>query len=303
MDGRPEDQVPGLIRALYDVVAQLEGLFTGRRFTLDGHLVGSIGEVYAAHRYALTLLPASTMGRDAIAPDGRDVEIKATQGTSIGLRHEPRHLLVLRLTREGEAIEVYNGPGAPVWQAAGAMQRNGQRSVSLSRLRALMQDVSESERLPARPQQDRVVAPIDAPGRAVDPNGGPHPRPRVASSGLFIYAKDLPRMAAFYETVLDLAPAHPSPDLVMLRAPGIELLLHAIPPHIAADIDISVPPVAREDAALKFFFTVPSLAAAAGIAARHGGEVLAARWQGPGFSVRNAVDPEGNIFQLREASP
>lgn len=123
---------------------------------------------------------------------------------------------------------------------------------------------------------------------------------RHASSGLFVYAKDLPRMAAFYEAVLGLVPVQPSPELVVLRAPGIELLLHAIPPHIAADIDIAVPPVPREDAALKFFFTVPSLAMAAEVAARHGGEVLAAQWQGPGFSVRNAVDPEGNIFQLRE---
>jgi len=124
-----------------------------------------------------------------------------------------------------------------------------------------------------------------------------------AESGLFVYAKDLSRMAAFYQAVLGLEPVQPSHELVVLRAPGIELLLHAIPAHIAAEIDISVPPIPREDAALKFFFTVPSLAAAAGIAARHGGEVLAAHWRGPGFRVRNAVDPEGNIFQLREASP
>jgi predicted enzyme related to lactoylglutathione lyase len=128
-------------------------------------------------------------------------------------------------------------------------------------------------------------------------------RSQHAESGLFVYAKDLSRMTAFYQAVLGLEPVQPSADLVVLRGPFIELLLHAIPAHIAADIDISVPPVPREDAALKFFFTVPSLAAAAAIAARHGGEVLAAQWQGPGFSVRNAVDPEGNIFQLREASP
>jgi predicted enzyme related to lactoylglutathione lyase len=121
-----------------------------------------------------------------------------------------------------------------------------------------------------------------------------------ATSGLFVYAKDLPRMAAFYQSVLALASVHASAELVVLRAPGIELLLHAIPPHIAADIDIAVPPVPREEAALKFFFTVPSLAVAADVAARHGGELLGAQWQGPGFNVRNAVDPEGNIFQLRE---
>ncbi len=39
--------MPALIRQLYRVVAQLEAEF-GRKFTPDGHLVGSIGEVIGA---------------------------------------------------------------------------------------------------------------------------------------------------------------------------------------------------------------------------------------------------------------
>jgi predicted enzyme related to lactoylglutathione lyase len=35
-----------------------------------------------------------------------------------------------------------------------------------------------------------------------------------------------------------------------------------------------------------------------------GGEVFTEPWEGPGFRVCNACDPEGNIFQVREsASP
>ncbi len=52
----PIGKVPGLIGQLYELVAQLEALFPSRRFTPDGHLVGSIGEVIAAHRYGLQLL-------------------------------------------------------------------------------------------------------------------------------------------------------------------------------------------------------------------------------------------------------
>lgn len=59
------DLVPELVRDLYKLVHRLEGLFPGRRFTLDGHLVGSLGEVMAAQRYALELLPASAEGHDA----------------------------------------------------------------------------------------------------------------------------------------------------------------------------------------------------------------------------------------------
>jgi len=52
------------------VVAELEKEFEGRRFTPDGHLVGSIGEVVAAYAFGLKLLPASNERHDAVAANG-----------------------------------------------------------------------------------------------------------------------------------------------------------------------------------------------------------------------------------------
>lgn len=122
-----------------------------------------------------------------------------------------------------------------------------------------------------------------------------------AKAGLFIYAKDLPRLAGFYETLLGMSRVHTTTDLVVLNSVDIQLTLHAIPAAIAASFSISTPPEKREDTALKFFFTVPSIAEAAAKAPSLGGEVLPQQWQGPRFNVCNAVDPEGNIFQLRES--
>lgn len=124
-----------------------------------------------------------------------------------------------------------------------------------------------------------------------------------ARAGLFIYAKDLSRLAKFYESFLGMTRAHATPDLVVLRSPDIQLTLHAMPPAIAASITISDPPAKRDNTALKFFFTVPSLAQAQDLATSLGGEVLQEQWRGPGFTVCNAVDPEGNIFQVRESAP
>ena len=129
--------IRALIRGLYLVVSELEKEFEGRKFTSDGHLVGSIGEVVAAYAFDLKLLPASNEVHDAKAADGTLVQIKLTGGTKgVSLYSEPVHLLVLQLA--GNAfVTVYNGPGSPVWEKCRAVQKNGQRSVNLSVLRQL----------------------------------------------------------------------------------------------------------------------------------------------------------------------
>jgi len=80
-----------------------------------------------------------------------------------------------------------------------------------------------------------------------------------ARAGLFLYAKDLVRLADFYEAGLGMARLHAAADLIVLQSADIQLVVHAIPAHIAADIVITSPPQKREDTALKFFFTVPSI--------------------------------------------
>ena len=140
-------KLPTVVHNLYSLVESLEEMFPGRHFTPDGHLVGSIGEVMAAHHYGLELLPASAQAHDAMAPDGRLVQIKATQVKSIGIREQPKHLLVMKINRDGSFIEIYNGPGDIAWNACGKMQKNGQRSISTKKLREIMNDVPEKQRL------------------------------------------------------------------------------------------------------------------------------------------------------------
>ena len=141
-----KSQMPSLIRQLYGVVARLEAEF-GRKFTPDGHLVGSIGEVIGAAHFGLTLHAPSHEGHDARASNGREVEIKATQGSSVALRSRPEHLIVLKLTKQGDYDVIYNGPGEGPWNASGPMGTNGQRRVSLAKLRSLMKNVLREDKL------------------------------------------------------------------------------------------------------------------------------------------------------------
>lgn len=141
-------ETAGLLREIYVVVERLQALHPGRSFKPDGHMVGAIGEAWAAWMYGLKLLPQSHEGHDARAGDGRLVQIKATQGSSIGISSQPDHLVVLTITRDGAPTEVFNGPGRIVWEVAGKMQKNGQRSIRLRKLATLMGAVSARDRLP-----------------------------------------------------------------------------------------------------------------------------------------------------------
>ena len=133
------------IKELYKITNELESSYPGRKFTIDGHLVGSIGELIVAEHYGLELLPNSTETHDAVSSAGEYVQIKATQINRISISSEPDYLIVIKLFSDGSWEEVYNGPGKPVWDNAGKMQKNGQRPISLSKLRCLMNSVDRKD--------------------------------------------------------------------------------------------------------------------------------------------------------------
>lgn len=141
-------EVAVLIDQLYQSADALERLFPGRKFTLDGHLVGSVGEVVASYMFDLDLNAASTKGHDARCSNGRHVEIKLTQGKSVAIRHEPEHLLVLSRPKGTTIKVIYNGPGDIAWNASGKMQKNGQRPIGLAKLASLNANLSAEQRLP-----------------------------------------------------------------------------------------------------------------------------------------------------------
>lgn len=129
--------LPPEVAEIYDAVARLEAKYPGRKFTPDGHLVGSIGEVIAAEAFGLELLAASNAAHDARSSDGRLVQVKLTAGKSVSLNGNCDWLLVLKIASHTTAELVYFGAGQQVWDICGPMQKNGQRRVSLSKLRGL----------------------------------------------------------------------------------------------------------------------------------------------------------------------
>jgi hypothetical protein len=144
------DKFRTLVKQLYATVNELETMFPGRHFTPDGHMVGSLGECIVADAYNLELKTASNKGYDAVTETGLEVEIKATQSKSVAFRSQPQHTIIIKILRDGTFEEVYNGPGALVWdQFTGKrLPSNGQFQISLNKLRQLNQTVAQSDRVP-----------------------------------------------------------------------------------------------------------------------------------------------------------
>jgi hypothetical protein len=128
-------KLPAPVAAIYLAVDELSRMYPGRKFTPDGHLVGSIGEVVAAEALGLTLYPNSNPAHDAYDADGRNVQIKMTAGKSIAMYADCERLIVLKVVSPYEAEIVYDGNGSIAWDNAGKMGKNGQRPISLSKLR------------------------------------------------------------------------------------------------------------------------------------------------------------------------
>jgi hypothetical protein len=123
-----------------------------RRLTVDGRLVGDIGEIIAAREFEIELDQTQRPGHDAKTHDGRDVQIKATFGTSLTFTTEPVLYLGLKLFRDGSHELVFNGPGEIILSAYGHRKGIGKRQLSfpIANLKSLSAKVPICDRVPVR---------------------------------------------------------------------------------------------------------------------------------------------------------
>jgi catechol 2,3-dioxygenase-like lactoylglutathione lyase family enzyme len=119
-----------------------------------------------------------------------------------------------------------------------------------------------------------------------------------------VYAKDLDRMVGFYVALgFSVDESARGDYAVLIGGAESELSILQIPERFASQIELSDPPQARESTPIKLVFLVPSIDATLAAASLLGGRVKegSKRWQFRGYAVQDAVDPEGNVYQLREA--
>lgn len=137
--------LPPAVARIYEAVAELSAAYPGRSFTPDGHLVGSIGEVVAAEALGITLYRGSFPGHDGIDAHGRQVQIKMTAGSEVAMYATCARLVVLKVVSPAEAEIVFDGEGAAAWTAARKPGKNGQRVITLKKLRGIAETAAGAE--------------------------------------------------------------------------------------------------------------------------------------------------------------
>ncbi len=134
-------------------IKKLRASFGHRHFTIDGRLVGDIGEVIAEIDYDLILDAKSRKAHDAKTRCGKDVQIKATFKESLTFRSIPELYLGFRLNEDGTHEEIFNGPGQIIFERFKHRKGIGKELLSfpLKDLRKLSKQVPEESRVQRRP--------------------------------------------------------------------------------------------------------------------------------------------------------
>ena len=133
---------------LLRIVDRMQQDYPSKRFTLDGRLVGDIGEILVEQLYDLELLKGQQPTHDAKSK-GRLIQIKTTMKNSLTFGDIPDYYLGIKVGGDGSVEEIFNGPGAIIWEAIKHRKRpkNFLYSIALATLRNLNAHVQEEDRI------------------------------------------------------------------------------------------------------------------------------------------------------------
>ena len=148
------ENIKSAIIELLEIVRRLKNGYPHKEFTLDGRLVGDIGEVLAEQIYDVKLFEKITFRYDGISSNDRKVQIKTTMKNSLDFPadHVPDYYLGIKILENGEVEEVYNGPGVIIWDVLKhrKIPKNNFHCIDIKRLKKLNSTVDINHRIKRR---------------------------------------------------------------------------------------------------------------------------------------------------------
>ena len=146
------------IGKLIQITKDLEKNYPPKKFTLDGRLVGDIGETIAEKNYKIKLHEKVVKDYDGIIENtDKRVQIKSTMKNFIGYpkTHNPDYFLAIKILENGDFIEIYNGTTKPIEEYIIQAGRKAPKNfnfinITLKTLERLNENVKNSEKIPRR---------------------------------------------------------------------------------------------------------------------------------------------------------
>lgn len=140
------------LKKIFAGIKQLRNAVPEKMFTIDGRLVGDIGEALVQRDYDVTLYPRQVTGYDGETSDGRRVQIKATFRESLTFTNIPDYYIGIKINENGTYTEIFNGPGEVIADRYRHRFGLGERQLSFPNpvLRELSEGVAPAQRIPRR---------------------------------------------------------------------------------------------------------------------------------------------------------
>ena len=144
-----------IILQLHKSVQELQDLYPDKKkkFTLDGRLVGDIGEVVAESLFQIELFEKNLPYYDGTTLDGtKKVQIKATFKDKLTFSHCPDYYIGIKLYEEGNCEIIYNGLGKYIYEHYEHRKGIGENLLSfpIKALREISKQNQDNEKIPMK---------------------------------------------------------------------------------------------------------------------------------------------------------
>jgi hypothetical protein len=137
---------------LLKIVGEMKKKYPIKSFTLDGRLVGDIGEIIVQENYELTLYERLEPHYDGETKSHKKVQIKTTLKDSLGFSGSliPEYYIGIKINKDGSFEEVYNGPGWILWEYLKNRKNQRLHTIPVKKMKELNTKVKDPDRIGKR---------------------------------------------------------------------------------------------------------------------------------------------------------
>ncbi|SMM99560.1 hypothetical protein SPONL_674 [uncultured Candidatus Thioglobus sp.] len=137
---------------IFSGIKQLKEAFPVKEFTIDGRLVGDIGEAIVQRDYEIELYEELRKDYDGETLCGKKVQIKATFKDHLTFKKTPNYYLGIKIFEDGSYKEIFNGPGSIIEKEYSHRKGIGEKPLSfpVKRLHSLSENIPNSQKIKVR---------------------------------------------------------------------------------------------------------------------------------------------------------